>query len=84
MQYFVTGATGFIGRFLIARLLERRNSKVYVLMRRSSKEKFEALRERLGADEERLLPVWGDITEAGLVSKADRKKLAGHIDHVFH
>ncbi len=84
MQYFVTGATGFIGRFLIARLLERRNSKVYVLMRRSSKEKFEALRERLGADEERLLPVWGDITEAGLVSKADRKKLAGKIDHVFH
>ncbi len=84
MQYFVTGATGFIGRFLIARLLERRGSKIYVLIRRSSKEKFEALREQLGADEERLIPVWGDITQEGLVGPTDRKKLVGKTNHVFH
>lgn len=27
MSYFVTGATGFIGRFLVARLLERKELK---------------------------------------------------------
>jgi len=30
MNYFVTGATGFIGKFLLEKLLEREDSKVYV------------------------------------------------------
>ena len=29
MAYFVTGATGFIGRFLIAELLENREGTIY-------------------------------------------------------
>ena len=33
MAYFVTGATGFIGRRLVERLLEKRQGKVYVLVR---------------------------------------------------
>lgn len=84
MQYFVTGGTGFIGRFLIERLLKRRGARVYVLMRKSSANKFDALRERLGASEEKLIPVWGDITQKGLTDAATRKALSGEVDHVFH
>jgi NAD(P)-dependent dehydrogenase (short-subunit alcohol dehydrogenase family) len=36
MAYFVTGATGFIGRNLMARLLERHEGDIYVLVRRDS------------------------------------------------
>ena len=47
MSYFVTGATGFIGRHLVERLLEREGD-IYVLVREGSREKLDALRERLG------------------------------------
>ncbi len=36
MAYFVTGATGFLGRLLLERLLAGRDGKVYVLVRESS------------------------------------------------
>lgn len=84
MNYFVTGGTGFIGRFVVERLLQRPRSKVYVLVRKESKDKFENLRDSLGADPARLLPMWGDITTPGLVSKASLTKLKGKIDHVYH
>ena len=35
MAYFVTGATGFIGQFLVANLLKR-GQPIYVLIRKSS------------------------------------------------
>ena len=44
MSYFVTGATGFIGRHLVERLLEREGD-IHVLVREESQEKLEALRE---------------------------------------
>ncbi|MGB7754534.1 MAG: SDR family oxidoreductase [Salinisphaera sp.] len=84
MKYLVTGATGFIGRFLVERLLARRSATVYVLMRRGSAAKMDALREALGADEERLVPVWGDITRESVIDAAAREELAGTIDHIFH
>jgi NAD(P)-dependent dehydrogenase (short-subunit alcohol dehydrogenase family) len=84
MNYFVTGATGFIGRFLLEQLLARENAKIYVLVRESSRDKFEALKERYGARGDKLIPVWGDVTTSGLVSATDFKKLHGKIDHVFH
>jgi thioester reductase-like protein len=37
MSYFVTGATGFIGRFLVDRLLRQRKGTVYVLVRKDSR-----------------------------------------------
>ncbi len=84
MNYFVTGATGFIGRFVGAGLLQREDAVVHVLIRESSKAKFEALKKRLGASAKQLKPVWGDITQPGLTDEKSAKALRGKIDHVFH
>ena len=43
MTYFVTGATGFIGRHLVERLLEREGD-IYVLVREGSADKLERWR----------------------------------------
>ncbi|MBS63368.1 SDR family oxidoreductase [Salinisphaera sp.] len=84
MNYLVTGATGFIGRFLVEKLLARRNATVYVLMRRASADRYAGLCERLGVGEDRLIPVWGDITKRGVIDREALEHLAGSIDHVFH
>jgi NAD(P)-dependent dehydrogenase (short-subunit alcohol dehydrogenase family) len=84
MAYFVTGATGFIGRFLIDKLLAR-GEPIYVLLRKESKDKLEALRERWGADAKQVIAVTGDLTKPKLgVSEAEIKKLKGKITHLFH
>ena len=57
MSYFVTGATGFIGRHLVERLLEREGD-IYVLVREESTEKLDALRDRWDAGD-RIKPVIG-------------------------
>ena len=49
MAYFVTGATGFIGRRLVERLLEKRQGKIYVLVREGSARRLDDLIERWGA-----------------------------------
>ena len=48
MAYFVTGATGFIGRYLVERLLAH-GDRVFVLVRPESLPKLEALRGFWGA-----------------------------------
>ena len=54
MEYFVTGATGFIGKRLVRKLLARPGSTVYFLTRSNDPEKLAALlreltREKLAA-----------------------------------
>jgi thioester reductase-like protein len=84
MAYFVTGATGFIGRFLLAELL-RREGTIYALCRPSSLDKLEELRERLGADEQRIVAVLGDLGQERLgVVADDLERLTGQVDHVIH
>ncbi|MGH8482183.1 MAG: SDR family oxidoreductase, partial [Nevskiaceae bacterium] len=84
MNYFVTGATGFIGRFVIERLLARRGAQVYVLIRESSADKFEALKARFPDAGDRLHAVWGDITTPGLLSGENTAANGAGYDHVFH
>ena len=84
MTYFVTGATGFIGRHLLERLLERKGT-IHCLVRKESLAKFKALCEELGADEDRLVAVVGDLAKPKLgVAPATQKALGGKIKHVFH
>ncbi|HQR56904.1 MAG TPA: SDR family oxidoreductase [Burkholderiaceae bacterium] len=85
MTYFVTGATGFIGKRLVKKLLARRGTTVYFLVRKESLDKVPGLLEYWDATEERAVPIVGDLGKPLLgVSKADQKKLAGKIKHVFH
>ncbi|MCC7218949.1 MAG: SDR family oxidoreductase [Burkholderiales bacterium] len=84
MAYFVTGATGFIGQFLMRKLLARRRP-VYVLVRKGSVKKLDALREQWGATDKEVIAVVGDLAARNLgVSPADLKKLKGKVDHLFH
>jgi NAD(P)-dependent dehydrogenase (short-subunit alcohol dehydrogenase family) len=84
MTYFVTGATGFIGRNLVERLLEREGT-IYVLVREGSKGRLEELRSRWAADEERVVGVGGDLSQPRLgLSDEDVSRLRGRIDHLFH
>ena len=85
MQYFVTGATGFIGKRLVRKLLARKGSVVYFLMREASKDKLPELLEFWGATKARAVPVFGDLRSPRLgVAKDDVKKLSKNIDHFFH
>jgi NAD(P)-dependent dehydrogenase (short-subunit alcohol dehydrogenase family) len=82
VTYFVTGATGFIGRQLLPLLL-RREGEIALLVRPGSRHRFAALREQLDPEGTRLRAVIGDIGEPGLgVSEEDRRSLHGA--QVFH
>ncbi|HEX4853228.1 SDR family oxidoreductase [Arenimonas sp.] len=84
MSYFVTGATGFIGRYLVSNLLKRKGS-VHVLVRKGSEKKLEAIAAKMGWDRKRIVPVPGDLSKPKLgLSAAQVKALAGKVQHFFH
>ena len=85
MHYFVTGATGFIGRRLVKKLLQRKGAVVSFLIRRESEAKVAQLREYWGASAAKAIPVFGDLTQKKLGVAGDEvRRLKGEIDHVFH
>ena len=85
MQYFVTGATGFIGKRLVKKLLQRKGSVVHFLVRSQSEDKIAALRQFWGTTAARAVPVLGDLTHKKLGLSADSlKSLKGKIDHFYH
>lgn len=85
MSYFVTGATGFIGRHLVERLLDRKGT-IYVLVRPQSMDKFQAAKAAWGRRAaRRVVAVAGDLAEANLgVPARERTRLKGKIQHFFH
>ena len=85
MQYFVTGATGFIGKRLVKTLLARRGTTVFFLVRPGSEAKLADLYDYWGVNRKRAVPVSGDLTAKKLgVAAEDIKALKGHIEHVYH
>ena len=83
MSYFVTGATGFIGRFLLEELLDHREGDIYVLVRESSLPRMERMIARLGTS--RVHPVVGDLDQPDLgVDPAWVSQHRGEVDHFFH
>ncbi len=85
MHYFVTGATGFIGKRLVKALLSRRGTTVHFLVRPGSEGKLADLYSFWGVSKSRAIPVTGDLTAKKLGVSADNlKALKGQISGVYH
>ncbi len=89
----LTGATGFLGAFLLYELLQQTKGHIYCLVRshniRESKQKIRRNLEHYGlwrrGFSTRILPVIGDLSRPflGLASK-QYQKLANQIDVIYH
>ena len=91
MTYFVTGATGFLGKNLLRNLLRKRHGPIHILVRQESLAKIGDLVDWLeehtrgvsGIDE-RIVPVVGDVGLAACgVSDEDLGRV-GDVEHFFH
>ncbi|HUP99501.1 MAG TPA: SDR family oxidoreductase [Aeromicrobium sp.] len=84
MSYFVTGATGFIGRRLVAELVKNRRGTIWVLVRPGSEAKLEKFRYRWN-NSTRVKAVPGQLTEGNLgVDPEWIEENRGKIKHFFH
>ena len=83
MSYFVTGATGFIGRHLVEELLDHREGTIFALVRQGSLPRLQTMIELWDTD--RVVPVVGDLGADRLgVDEAWIDEHVGDIDHFFH
>ncbi|MEP7090875.1 MAG: SDR family oxidoreductase, partial [Nocardioidaceae bacterium] len=84
MAYFVTGATGFIGRHLVQELLDNREDEVVILVRKGSQVRIDRLL-RWWGDPARVSTVVGDLTKPRLgMTKRWVDAHRGTVDHFFH
>ncbi len=84
MNYFLTGGTGFIGRFFVEKLLAR-GGTIHVLVRQQSQDKLAALKERWGASEDQVKAVIGDLASPNLgIDGFTLNALKDQVDHFFH
>ncbi len=85
MIYFVTGATGFIGKRLVKTLVARKGSVIYALVRDRNPKRLDALRTYWGGGKEQIVFVPGDLTQPDLgISPTDLRKLDSKVKHFFH
>jgi amino acid adenylation domain-containing protein/thioester reductase-like protein/non-ribosomal peptide synthase protein (TIGR01720 family) len=89
----VTGATGFVGVFLLDELLRKTTAKVYCLVRAATpteafaKIQSQWIKYRLipPAATDRIIPLCGDLAEPLLgLASSDFKALANEIDTIYH
>ncbi len=84
MSYFITGATGFVGRHLLEKLFAR-SGHIYLLVRSGSKTKLKNMLEEMDAPMKRIDMVTGDLTKNSLgVSKKNRDMMKGKVKHFYH
>jgi len=84
MTYFVTGATGFIGRHLVQELLANREGEIALLVRPASHPRVESLIRSWGAAN-RISVVPGDLGSPMLgVAEDWIEEHRGDVDHFFH
>jgi amino acid adenylation domain-containing protein/thioester reductase-like protein len=92
-RILLTGATGFLGAFLLRELLEQTTADLYCLVRAGSPEearaKIVASLERYELEtrgaSERIFPVCGDLTRPMLGWTAELwEDLAGRVDAIYH
>ena len=86
MRYVVTGGTGFIGRRIVSRILDRSpDAEVWVLVRRGSLTRLERLATE-GQDPwgDRAKALVGDLTADDLGLCGDTIADLGTVDHVVH
>ena len=84
MGYLVTGGTGFIGKFLVKKLLQREGD-IHILVREKSLDKVKQLQQRAGDKADRIKAVVGDITAENLgLDEKQIKALKGKIKHFYH
>ena len=92
-KIFLTGCTGFFGRFLLSELLENYTSYIYCLVRAESKEKGnERIKTILEENdlwktdyEDRVIAVCGDLQKKNLgIAENEYRELCKEIDTIFH
>src|SRR5437016_5767064 len=85
----ITGGTGFIGRRLIKKLLSRKQTEIYLLVRKAAFQKVGQLVASLLPDipdaGKRIHKVAGDITKESLIDDAkERAAMQKKLHEVFH
>jgi thioester reductase-like protein len=90
---FLTGATGFLGAFLLHELLQQTQADIYCLVRSASVEEGKKRLQRTlesyslwnGAVISRIIPVVGDMSRPFLgLSESQFLRLADQVDVVYH
>ncbi len=92
-RILLTGATGFLGAFLLRELLKRTGAEVYCLVRARSPEEarkkilrnLEQYELRGARSSQRIVPVCGDLAQPMLGLAAEEyQKLAAAVDAIYH
>ncbi|SDJ77358.1 Short-chain dehydrogenase [Ferrimonas sediminum] len=84
MSYFVTGGTGFIGKYILANLAKR-EGEIFILVREGTEDKFLANCELLNLEPSRFTLLKGDLAEPLLgVNEAERDRLYGKVREFIH
>jgi thioester reductase-like protein len=92
-QILLTGATGFVGAFLLSELLEQTSADIYCLVRADSTDTaLTKLHNRLKSYliwekdyQSRIIPVLGDLSKPLLgLSESKFHELANNVDFIYH